>query len=61
MRDLAYQVISTLGKGKVEFRPTTRQAFSLCTVPAKAKNELRWTPQISIDEIIQRVSDNNGK
>lgn len=63
MLELAENVISTLGKGEVKFKETTRQAFSLCTTPDKAKTALSWAPKVSVDEIIRRIAkqlDSNG-
>jgi len=57
MAEIAEMVIAKLGKGEVVFQPSTRQVFDLCTSPAKANNELKWTPTVSIEEIVQRVID----
>lgn len=57
MAEVAKKVIAQLGKGELVFQPSTRQVFDLCTSPQRAKNELKWSPKISIDEIIKRVID----
>jgi len=59
MRDLAQHVISTVGKGQIEFRPATRQAFSLCSETGKAKAMLHWVPGIGVEEIIRRIADHS--
>ena len=57
MADIAKKVIAKLGKGELVFQPSTRQVFDLCTSPGKANTELKWSPDVSIDEIVQRVID----
>lgn len=61
MRELAERVISVVGKGRVEFQPATRQAFSLCSAPEKAKRVLGWAPKVSMDEIIRRIADHQRR
>ena len=57
MAEIAEKVIAQIGKGELVFQPSTRQVFDLCTSPERAKSELKWAPQVSIDEIIKRVID----
>jgi len=56
MRELAERVIALVGKGRVAGVPATRQAFSLCSDPGKAKGALGWRPTVDIDEIIRRMA-----
>lgn len=55
MADLARRIIDRLGRGAVVFRPSTRQAFDLCTSPGKAERELGWKARIGVEDIIRRV------
>ena len=55
MADIAKKVIAQLGRGELTFTPSNRQAFDLCTAPGKAREQLGWSPELSIDEIIRRT------
>ena len=56
MAELAAKVIAHTGKGDVSHRPSTRQAFDLCTSAGKVREQLGWTPAVPIDEIVRRVT-----
>lgn len=55
MAALAKKVIAMVGRGRLELKPSTRQAFNLCTATDKAARLLGWRPAVGIDEIVRRV------
>ncbi len=55
MAALAQKAIDAVGKGKLAFLPSTRQAFSLTTASDKARRLLGWQPRLSFDDILARV------
>lgn len=55
MAELARLVIRAVGRGRLTFQETTRQAFSLCTDSDKAARLLGFRPAIGIDEIVRRT------
>ena len=60
MAELARKIIARTGRGELVFRPSTRQAFSLCTRSTRAADILGWKPRIDIDGIIERLADGGG-
>jgi len=57
MKEFAHLVISKVGRGVVEFKPSTNQVFDQFTDHSKAARVLGWVPTIGIDEIVGRVID----
>jgi UDP-glucose 4-epimerase len=55
MAELARLVIGAVGRGRLAFQPSTRQAFSLCTASDKAARLLGFRPAIGIEEIVRRT------
>ena len=55
MIDLAELVVGQVGKGKIEFMPSTSQVFDQFTDHRKAMDVLDWHPKITIKEIVRRV------
>lgn len=53
MRDLAQKIIDRMGTGTLTFQPSTRQAFDLVSTPTKMRDELGWSPAMSVDDIIE--------
>jgi nucleoside-diphosphate-sugar epimerase len=55
MAELARLVIREVGRGRLVFEESTRQAFSLCTASDKAARLLGFRPAIGIEEIVRRT------
>jgi len=55
MRELAELVIRKVGRGSIEYKPATSQAFDQFTDHSKAASVLSWEPEVEIDEIVTRV------
>jgi hypothetical protein len=60
MADLARRVIGQVGRGRLTFKESTRQAFSLCTATDKAARLLGFRPSIGIEEIVARTLATGG-
>ena len=62
MIDLAELIVKRVGKGEIQIKPATSQAFDQYSDFSKAIDLLRWYPKISLDEIVERViSDISAK
>jgi nucleoside-diphosphate-sugar epimerase len=54
MMELAERLVSKVGKGYVTTNPKM-EGFSLISSNQKAREKLNWSPQISIDNIIEEI------
>jgi nucleoside-diphosphate-sugar epimerase len=55
MKELAELIIRNIGKGSIEYRPSTSQVFDQFTDHTKAMRVLGWASTVSIDEVVNRV------
>ncbi len=55
MVELAGMIIRKVGRGRLEFSPTSSLAFDQITKASKARDLLGWTAQISLNQIIDRI------
>jgi nucleoside-diphosphate-sugar epimerase len=56
MKQLAHIVVRTIGKGKVEFRESTAQAFDQYSDSRRTQRVLGWKANITVQEIVRRVA-----
>jgi UDP-glucose 4-epimerase len=56
MKQLAELVVKTMGKGHVEFRESTDQAFDQYSDSRTTQRVLGWKANITVEEIVRRVA-----
>lgn len=57
MKELARKCSTLLGGGNIEFIDKTTQAFSLTSMPHKAKRMLKWEAKSKIEDVIFDVAE----
>jgi len=56
MKQLAHLVINAMGKGHVEFRESTAQAFDEYSDSRRTRRVLGWKANITVEGIVRKVA-----